>query len=378
MGDKLGKGRVSFGMNRRQFIGSALAASAATWASGCGGFGARHASRPVKFLFMTDMHVEADFEEHGHACFPMWKAGNHAALRRTFQFINEDSFCRDAAFALFGGDQLNTGYDYRPWDMDTELRIYNDALLHLDLHRTTRNSDLSDLNFRFMPTFTTNRRNFRHPDLSSRVIAIQGNHDTGVSDFYRDCAFQSGPVRFICFFASYIGLPAAPGKYRSTGGISDETIAFIEREMELAAKDPAIRHIVLVSHWSIVTGNPDFKLPILDACKENRFNANRGRLLALAEKYGCSLYISGHEHNGAFPVGQAGPLTDISCGTVTGTKGSWSVVEIDDDRAVFNVYSRADATGPEDAELESEVVFTRLPQRLFTREISLTPKKGVA
>ena len=378
MNYKLSKGKVSFDMNRRQFIGGALAASAATWASGCGGFGARRASRPVKFLFMTDIHVESDFMQFGHECFPMWKAGNHAALRRTYQFINEDPFCRDAAFALFGGDQLNTGYIYKPEDLEAERRIYHDALMRLDLHGKTLQMDLSDLKFRFMPTYMNRKQLFSHPDLSSRVIAIQGNHDTGVEEFYRNCSFQSGSVRFICFFASYIGLPADPGKYRSTGGISDETIAFIESEMKLASKDPEIRHIVLVSHWSIVTGNPDFKLPILDACKENKFNGNRRRLLDLAEKYGCSLYISGHEHNGAFPVGQVGSLFDISCGTVTGPKGSWAIAEIDDDRAVFSVYSRAEAKGPQDAAREDEVVFTRLPQRLFTREIPLTPKNEVS
>lgn len=367
-------------VTRKSFLAS-LASGGAALLSGCSlrpGAAQGAGGRPVKFVFMSDIHVEADFVEHGHGCFPMWKAGNHAALRKTFEFINEDPFCRDASFALFGGDQLNTGYDYNPWDLETERRIYFDALSRLDLHRRAGNTDLSDLKFRFTPEFTTNRRRFRHPRLSSRVIAIQGNHDTGVGDFYRDCAFQAGPVRFICFFASYIGLPAAPGKYRSTGAISDATMAFVEREMELAARDPAIRHIVLVSHWSIVTGSPDFHLPILDACSENKFNGNRERLLALSEKYGCSLYISGHEHNGAFPVGRAGPLADISCGSVTGAKGAWSVVEIDDDRAVFSIYSRAEARGPEDAERESEVVYERLPQRLFTREIPLTPKKGVA
>ena len=365
-------------MNRRQFIGGALAASTAAWTGWCGGLGARRASRPVKFLFMADIHVESDFMEGGRECYTMWRAGNHAALRRTYQFINEDPFCRDASFALFGGDQLNTGYVYKPKDLEAERRIYHDALSRLDLHGKTLQTDLSNLKFRFAPTFQEGKKSFRHPGLSSRVIAIQGNHDTVVEEFYRNCSFQSGPVRFICFFASYIGLPAEPGKYRSTGGISDETIAFIEREMKLASKDPEIRHIVLFSHWSIVTGNTDFKLPILDAFKENKFNGNRRRLLDLAEKYGCSLYISGHEHNGAFPVGQAGPLFDISCGTVTGPKGSWAIAEIDDDRAVFSVYSRAEAKGPQDAAREDEVVFMRLPKRLFTREIPLTPKNEVS
>ena len=64
--------------------------------------------RPVKFLLMTDIHVESDFVEGGHPVYTMWKAGNHAALAKTYEFISSDPYCRDVDFALFCGDQLNT------------------------------------------------------------------------------------------------------------------------------------------------------------------------------------------------------------------------------------------------------------------------------
>ena len=125
-------------------------------------------------------------------------------------------------------------------------------------------------------------------------------------------------MRFITFFASYVGLPAPKGQYRSTARISDNAMAFIEREMAAAAADPAIRHIVLASHWAIADRDgKDFICPIVDACKENKMNDNRRKLLALCERYGCDLYINGHEHNGAYPVAKVGPLSNINCGTPT-------------------------------------------------------------
>jgi predicted phosphodiesterase len=205
--------------------------------------------------------------------------------------------------------------------------------------------------------------------LDSRVIAIQGNHDTAVEDFYRECAFTCADTRFITFFASYVGLPAPKGQYRSTARVSNEAVAFIEKEMAAAAANPAIRHIVLVSHWAIAPKGKDFVCPIIDACKENKFNDNRKRILALAEKYGCDLYINGHEHNGRYPTAKVGSMTDINCGTVTGAKASWAIVEMHPDKAVFNVYSRAAAVEAPDG----TVTYSQLPQRLFTREIPLKP-----
>ena len=212
----------------------------------------------------------------------------------------------------------------------------------------------------------------RPPD--SRVIAIQGNHDTGVGDFYRECAFTGGDVRFITFFASYVGLPAPKGQYRSTARISDNAMAFIEREMKAAAADPAIRHIVLASHWAIADRDgKDFICPIVDACKENKMNDNRRKLLALCERYGCDLYINGHEHNGAYPVAKVGPLSDINCGTPTCNPtgkscGAFAIVEIIAAQALFHVYSRA--------RVSSTGALEAPPQRLFTREIPLTPLRA--
>ena len=110
--------------------------------------------------------------------------------------------------------------------------------------------------------------------------------------------------------------------------------------------------------------------PILDACPENGWDGNRERLLEAARRYGCDLYLNGHEHNGAYPVAKVGPLSDINCGTPTcnptgKSSGAFAIVEITGTQALFHVYSRArvSATGALEAP----------PQRLFTREIPLTP-----
>ncbi|HPS06267.1 MAG TPA: metallophosphoesterase [Kiritimatiellia bacterium] len=359
--------------NRRQFLAGALAACATPL------LGKRPADQVTKFLFMADTHVESDFMERGKDCYAQWKTGNHAALVKTYEFINTDPYCRDAQFALFGGDLLNTGYSREQPQLDAEREIYFRTLATLELHSKSAGTDLSWLKFRSPAGFLCRENlgpgqkpvQFTYPALNSRVIAIQGNHDTGVPEFYRECAFECGGTRFICFFASYVGLPAAPGTFRSTGAISDESLAFVANEMKAAAADPEIQHIVLVSHWSLVQGDKNFSAPILDACKENKFNDNRRKLLALAEQYGCDLYINGHEHNGNYPVGRAGTLSDVNCGTVTGTQGAWAMVEIHPAKAVFNVYSRAIARETADA---TGIAYTQLPSRLFTREIPLKPR----
>ena len=377
-------------LTRREFFSGALAAGSIAFLPGCSSPNSSlvaqtdacrlAAGRPVKFLFMTDHHIESDFIENfgagaGKPRYTMWKPGNHAALVKTYEFINSDPYCRDIQFALFGGDQLNTGYMSHRTYLEAERVNYYRTLRSLDLYRKSKGTDISDLDFHAPDTFfcTSNtpkgyvQRPIPFVKLDSRVIAIQGNHDTAVEDFYRECSFKCGDTRFITFFASYVGLPAPKGEYRSTARISDDAISFIEKEMSAAASDPSIRHIVLVSHWAIAPKGKDFVCPIIDACQENKFNDNRRKLLALAEKYGCQLYINGHEHNGSYPIGKIGNLSDINCGTVTGAKASWSIVEIHPDKAVFNVYSRAVAVEAPDG----TVTYTQLPQRLFTREIPL-------
>lgn len=363
-------------MRRREFIAgaAALGAYAALRADGRAG-----APRTPKFLFMADHHVESDFLERGRDVYPMWRPGNHAALAKTYEFIGSDPYCRDIDFALFGGDQLNTGYMDHPVEMSVEKANYYRTLESLDLYKRTKGTDVSDLDFRSPESFycrgNTPKGYVQKPipfkKLDSRVIAIQGNHDTGVEDFYRECSFKCGDTRFITFFASYVALPAPPGKFRSTAKVSDEAVEFLEREMAAAAADPAIRHIVLVCHWTVVLDDKNFKWPIFDACKENGFNDNRKRILALAEKYGCDLFINGHEHNGKYPVGKAGPMSVINCGTVTAQGGgaSFAIVEMHADKAVFNVYSRAQVTESS----AGGVTLTETPRRLFTREIPLKP-----
>ena len=373
-------------LSRRAFVGAASATGLAA-ALGCSSRPRRKAG-PLKFLFMTDHHFESDFVQghgltKGEPVYTMWKPGNHAAIVQTYRFINEDPYCRDIDFALFGGDQINTGYDSHPQEMADELVNYRRALEELDVHARTK-GDTADMDFAARPW--TCRENISrkvgrtqpyHVDpkpLPSRVVAIQGNHDTGVEDFYRECAFTAGDVRFIAFFASYVGLPPPPGKkFHSTAQISDDALAFIEAEMKKAAANPRIRHIVLCSHWAVAPAGKDFVHPIIDACKENKMNDNRRKLLALAEQYGCDLFINGHEHNGRYPVGKAGPLSDVNCGTLTGDpqkgQGAFAIVEIHSDKAVFNVYSRA-AVQEGDGGV---CTVTAKPKRLFAREVPLRP-----
>ena len=377
-----------FNLNRRSFLGGALAVGA------CGALPSglfAEESRPLKFLVMTDHHVESDWiqshgAERGQPVYTCWKPGDHAALTETYRFINSDPYCRDASLALFCGDQINTGYDYLKDDMAAEMVRYHRTLESLDLHAKTLGRT-ADLNFTAAPWSC--RQNLGKggkpyevtpPPPASRVIAIQGNHDTGVREFYRDCAFTAGDVRFITFFAAYVGLPAPrPGVYVSTAKIADQTIAFIEKEMAAAAADPSIRHIVLASHWAIADKGENFVCPIIGACKENGMSANRDRLLALCEKYGCDLFINGHEHNGRYPVGKVGNLHDINCGTPVSaplpaghpnekSRGAFAMVEIHPDKALFHVYSRAAVR-----EADGKVVLDMPPRRLFTREIPLRP-----
>ena len=109
--------------------------------------------RPVKFLVMTDHHVESDFMENGHAAYAMWKVGNHAALERTYEFISRDPYCRDVDFALFCGDQLNTGYAWERNRLEEERANYYRTLESLDLYRNSKGCDVS-----YMGTGTSSGR----------------------------------------------------------------------------------------------------------------------------------------------------------------------------------------------------------------------------
>lgn len=322
-----------------------------------------------KFLLMADHHVVDVADERDSMSYPMWRAGDHAALAETYRFISTDPFCRDIDFALFLGDQLNSGYMNTPTLREAELATYRRTLESLDLYRRTVGKDISDLGFRAPSSFRClgdlpagyAQKPIPFKALDSRVIAIQGNHDTAVADFFRECSFRCGDARFVTFFAEYIGLPAPSGEFRSTAAISDEAIAFVEREMAAAAADPTIRHIVLASHWGIVLGDPRFRWSIFGACAENGFNGNRERLLALAERYGCDLYLHGHEHAAGYHVGRAGTMSVVNCATVTAQNGqeSFAVVELLPELARFHVYSRADAGVA--------------PRKLYLREVPLRP-----
>ena len=334
---------------------------------------ASDATDTLKFIFMPDIHIESDFMERGQPRYTQWKPGNHAALERTFEFINEDESCKDVQFILFGGDQLNTGYSNQQDKLDDEMSNYRRLVGGLDLYRNSIGEDLSSFKFE-APSEYICKENlargqepllFKSPEFSSRVIAIQGNHDTGVPEFYRNCAFQCKDTRFICFFAAYCGLPAPPGGYRSTGKIRDDTFEFVKEQIEKAAVDEEIKHIVLVCHWGIANDIEKFINPIVDACPANKMNDNRQKLLSLCEQYGCSLFINGHEHNQDFSVAMFGNTPDINCGSMV--HNTWSIVEITGDKAFFHVYAGAQAV--EDS--EGKVRFTSQPHFIKTVEIPL-------
>ena len=131
-------------VRRRGFLQGALALGAFPFigCAGRGGPGAK-ASGHLKFLFMTDHHVETDFiqsfgRDRGQPVYTCWKPGDHAALVETYRFINTDPFCRDCALALFGGDQVNTGYLSHAEDLRGEMKNYYRTLAALDLHARTR------------------------------------------------------------------------------------------------------------------------------------------------------------------------------------------------------------------------------------------------
>ena len=127
-------------LNRREFLAGAVAFGALANQAATAG-------RPLKFLFMSDTHIERDFWERDHPVYTCWKPGNHAALVKTYEFINADPYCRDIDFAFFCGDQLNTGYTAQQQELDAELAIWNETLAKLDIHAKTRGTDLSSFKF---------------------------------------------------------------------------------------------------------------------------------------------------------------------------------------------------------------------------------------
>lgn len=316
----------------------------------------------TKFLLMSDTHIESDFLENGRDVYTGWKP-DFQALTETYGYINKNF--PELTFGLFCGDQLNTGYAYQPQFLNDERDNYFRTLDYLNLHKNSKTEENLTEKFDFAKTESFVERNvtYYYPELNSRIIAIQGNHDTGVEEFYRECAFTDGNTRFICFFASYVGLPAPAGQYKSTGKISDETIVFIENEMKKASADENIEHIILVCHWAI-SQDKNFTWPIYDACEENGYNNNRQKLLALAEEYGCDFYINGHEHNANYPIGKAGTLSNINIASAT---SRWAVVEIHNRKIVFDVYSTAVAN-KETGEIITPVTYVKRVEQ------SLTPK----
>ncbi|MBO4595504.1 MAG: metallophosphoesterase [Bacteroidales bacterium] len=328
-------------------------------------------SDTLRFVFLTDMHIESDFIERGHPVYEHYAVGNHASLEKTFEFINEDPLCSKASFILLGGDNINTGYEREHQSLVDEMVNYHRLVGMLNLYNDKEG--LEAFKFEAPESYTCAENigpdqapmEFHSPVLGSKVIPIQGNHDTDVEEFYRNCAFQCGGVRFICFFCHYCALPAPPGQYKSTGRIADDTFAFVKDQIERAAKDPEIRQIVLVNHWGIA---PGFKWHIYDACEANGWNDNRQKILDLAEKYNIRLYINGHEHNRDFPVEKVGNMYDINCGAVaSGDQGKWSLVEITPDKALFHIYTRANTELAPDG----STVFTSLPALERTIEIPL-------
>ena len=94
-------------VRRRGFLQGALALGAFPFIGCVGGRGGTvgrgvldppgaKASGHLKFLFMTDHHVETDFvqsfgADKGQPVYTCWKPGDHAALVETYRFINTGS-----------------------------------------------------------------------------------------------------------------------------------------------------------------------------------------------------------------------------------------------------------------------------------------------
>ncbi len=130
---------------------------------------------------------------------------------------------------------------------------------------------------------------------------MQGNHDTSLDTrFFRNRLWytenENGKVAYIAFFTSYGGYPlvnydtcGSYESYRSYGVISEETVAFVERSIK-EAKENGAKHIILLSHFGI---SQELNAPILP-------ESGLGKVAALCEKYGITLFFNGHEHNSDF------------------------------------------------------------------------------
>lgn len=316
-----------------------------------------------QFLLMADAHIEYDFtNDYGSPWYTGWKP-HHEALIDTYRFVNENY--PELDFALFCGDTTNTGYEDHPQKMANELVNYWNTIAHLDVYKRTVGTDLS----RFCLAKADHYESARYgPDvLQSAAIAAQGNHDPGVRAFYRDCSFICNKVKFVCFFARYCDMGRAPdGDLLSTGLITDDTLAFVEREFKNAA-DQGIEHLILVCHWGIVMDDPNFGYAIVDACSYNYYNNNRQKIMALCEEYGCELYLSGHEHNNNFPVGKAGILSDINLGTAT---EMWGLAEVKEDAFVLDIFTIAKAN-PETGEI------IKRPEKIRTITLPLRKREEI-
>lgn len=308
--------------------------------------GVVEAPESFKFLLMSDTHVEDDFKHStgsGVPMYTMWE-DDHQALKATYQYVNKNF--KDLEFGLFLGDSLNEAYNHSRPNWDIQIDNYYESLRYLDLFKNTANKDMSE----FFVDFNRSTSAYGPALPESAIITIQGNHDNCETDFYRDFSFiigneQIGKVKFIGFFAEY------------PGTIYDYTIPFVEQEMA-EAESEGIDYLVLMCHYSVVD---DYRLPD---------SANRTKILELANKYGCSLYLSGHTHDDNWSLYDVAgtSMKNLSVGSTT---SSWSVAEIKNGQLIVDIYSTAvydKATG----------LITKEPQFIETITVPLIPRAQLA
>jgi hypothetical protein len=111
------------------------------------------------------------------------------------------------------------------------------------------------------------------------IYKMDGNHDVqgGLTPFTKHFTFDSGTLRFICFFADYVST--------SEGSISVAELAWVLNQLQnLGGQTP-----ILCCHWSLISGfTTDWHIGTV--------NAGQATLLSYCSTYGVKVFLSGHTH----------------------------------------------------------------------------------
>ncbi len=221
-----------------------------------------------RFVLMADAHIGPTYhkEEYG------WLEKLDAQLKKLHAEAPIDFVCQL-------GDNIDDGYAK---NYERDYAIYLEQIKKLSL--------LDPVN----PIENRAEGTIPHYEM-------QGNHDTSLDiRFFRNRLWftenENGKVAYIAFFTSYGGYPlhnysesGSYASYRSYGVISDETVSFVEDSIK-KAKECGARHIILLSHFGI---SQELNAPVLP-------ESGLGKLDALCQKYGITLFFNGHEHNSDF------------------------------------------------------------------------------